>query len=203
MNIMDLFFDVLSSKNIVDLIPQLVGETYRYDLRNRIDISVLPQRTTIFQNSCIPSSVRACSSLDKQCHNNYCQTYGSFCYIFKTDLNSSVKIPNYYYKGNHKLASLHCRLCNRCSDLHADLFYNHLSDNALSDCQQEIEDGEHFIFRCNRYEHERVNMLNTAVSSSKFSDALIGKRNLSVDNNSVLFEAIQTYLNDTRCFNDK
>ena len=31
----------------VDLIPQLVGETYRYDLRNISDITELPQRTTI------------------------------------------------------------------------------------------------------------------------------------------------------------
>ena len=43
----------------VDLIPQLVGETSRYDLRNISDITVLPQRTTVFQNSCIPPPVRA------------------------------------------------------------------------------------------------------------------------------------------------
>ena len=73
---------------IVDLIPQLVGETSRYDLRNRRHITVLPQRTTIFQNSCIPSSVRACDSLDD--HYRNCQTYGSFCYKIKNDLNSSV-----------------------------------------------------------------------------------------------------------------
>ena len=107
---------------IVDLIPQLVGETSRYDLRNSSDINILPQRTTIFQNSCIPSSVRAWNSLDDQYCN--CQTYGSFCYKIKNDLNSSVKIPNYYHKGNRKLATLHCTLRNRCSDLHADLFYN-------------------------------------------------------------------------------
>ena len=34
---------------IVDLILHLVGETSCYDLRNRSDISVLPQRTTIVQ----------------------------------------------------------------------------------------------------------------------------------------------------------
>ena len=34
------------------------------------------------------------------------------------------------------------------------------------------------------------------------SDALNGKRNLSEDDNSVLFEAIQPYIKDTRRFND-
>ena len=38
------------SSYIVDLKPQLVSETFRYDLRNSSDITVLPQRTTIFQN---------------------------------------------------------------------------------------------------------------------------------------------------------
>ena len=187
---------------IVDLIPQLVGETSRYDLRNRRHITVLPQRTTIFQNSCIPSSVRACDSLDD--HYRNCQTYGSFCYKIKNDLNSSVKIPNHYHKENRKLFILHCRLRNRCSALHADLFYNHLSDNTLYDCQQEIEDGKHFIFRCYRYEHERVNMFHKTRQflPLNVSDALNGKRNLSVDDKSVLFEAIQTYIKDTRCFND-
>ena len=128
---------------IVDLIPQLVCETSRYDLRNSSYITVLPQRTTSFQNSCIPSSVRAWNSLDDQYRS--CQTHGSFCYKIKNDLNSSVRFPNYYHKGNRKLATLHCRLRNSCSDLHADLFYNHLSDNALCDCQHEIEDAEHFI----------------------------------------------------------
>ena len=127
-----------------------------------------------------------------------------FCYRTKNDLNSSVKIPNYYNKGNRKLAILHCRLRNRSSDRHADLFYNNLSDNVLCDCQQKIEDAEHFIFRCNRYEHERVNMFHKTrqFHPLSVSDALNGKRNLSADENSVLFEAIQTYIKDTRRFND-
>ena len=60
-------------------------------------------------------------------------------------------------------------------------------------------------FRCNRYEHERVNMFHKTrlFLLLSGSDALNGKRNLSVDNNSVLMEVIQTYLKDTRCFNDK
>lgn len=185
---------------IDDLIPQLVGETSRYDLRNRNDITVLPQRTTIFQNSCIPSSIRAWNSLADQYRN--CQTYGSFCYRIKNDFNSPTKIPNHYHKGKRKLVILHCRLRNRCSDLHADLFYNHLRDNALCDCQQDIEDAEHFIFRCSRYDHERIIMFHRTrqFHPLSVSDALYGKTNLSDDDNSALFEAIQTFIKETGRF---
>ena len=41
--------DVVSSY-IAGIIPQLVGETSRCDLRNRSNITVLPQRTTVFTN---------------------------------------------------------------------------------------------------------------------------------------------------------
>ena len=59
-------------------------------------------------------------------------------------------------------------------------------------CQQEIEGAEHFIFRGYRYEEERINMLNKIRQflPLSVSDAINGKRNLSVDDNSVLFEVI-------------
>ncbi|MCG7878111.1 MAG: reverse transcriptase family protein [Candidatus Thiodiazotropha endolucinida] len=187
---------------IADLIPHLVGEATRYDLRNRSDINLPPQRTTIFQNSCIPSSIRAWNSLDDQYRD--CQTLGSFCYRIKKELNSTVIIPNYYFKGNRKLCVLHCRLRNRCSDLHADLFYNHLRDNALCECQQEIEDAEHFIFRCNRYVQARVNMFHKTrqFHPLSVSDALLGRINLPAHENELLFQAIQIYIRDTGRFNN-
>ena len=63
---------------IADIIPQEVGEISRYNLRNRSDITVLPQITTLFQQNCgIPLSIRALNSLKDQ-YRNY-QTYESFC----------------------------------------------------------------------------------------------------------------------------
>ena len=45
------------SEYFQDIIPSSVGEISRYDLRNRQNISTVPQRTTIFAQSCIPSSI--------------------------------------------------------------------------------------------------------------------------------------------------
>ena len=76
---------------ISDIIPETVGETSRYYLRNRSYISSLPQRTSIFQKPCLSSSVNAWNALDNQFRN--CQSYESFCYRVKNELTSSIKIP--------------------------------------------------------------------------------------------------------------
>ena len=76
---------------ISDIIPETVGETSRYYLRNRSYISSLPQRTSIFQKPCLSSSVNAWNALDNQFRN--CQSYESFCYRIKNELTSSIKIP--------------------------------------------------------------------------------------------------------------
>ena len=48
---------------IQDIIPSSVGEISRHDLRNRQNISTVPQRTTIFAQSCIPSSTSAWNTI--------------------------------------------------------------------------------------------------------------------------------------------
>ena len=143
---------------ISDIIPETVRETSRYDLRNRSDITILPQRTSIFHRSCLPSSINAWNALDNQFRN--CQSYESFCYRIKKELTSSIKIPEYYLKGIRAFSIFHCRIRNKCSDLHADLFYHHLSDDPLCDYQQNVEDAEHFNFKCPRYNEQRLVMFH-------------------------------------------
>ena len=82
----------------------------------------------------------------------------------------------------------HCRIGNKCSGLHADLFYNHLRDDPLSDCQQHVEDTEHFIFKYPRYNEQRLLMFYKT-----HQVVLNGNPDLTVKNNSVLLDAIQQY----------
>ena len=57
-------FMYIASHNMVpsyisDVILHTVGNSTHYSLRNRTNISTLPQRTTIFSKSCMPSSINA------------------------------------------------------------------------------------------------------------------------------------------------
>ena len=48
---------------IAEMIPPTAGDSKPYSLRNRANISMIPQRTTIFSRSCIPSSIAAWNNM--------------------------------------------------------------------------------------------------------------------------------------------
>lgn len=187
---------------ISDIIPSAVGDISDYNLRNRDNISIISQRTTIFSQSCIPSSVVAWNSLDLQTRN--CESYNSFCYKLKKDFYSSIKVPVYFFKGSRKLSVLHCRLRNKCSDLHEDLFQNHLRDNPLCDCLEEAESAEHYIFKCKRYTIQRVTLFHRTRTFHPLSVNVMmhGNSNVSDDANTILFDAVFKYIKDTGRFNN-
>lgn len=185
---------------ILDIIPLTVGEISRYELRNRQNISTFSPRTTIFAQSCIPSCINAWNNLDVLFRNT--DSYSSFCYNLKKEFSSSVRIPNYYLVGKRTLSVLHCRLRNNCSDLHYDLYLNHLRDNSLCECLEDIEDAEHFIFKCPRYYHSRIAFFNRTRVLHPLSvhAVLYGNPNLTDHDNEFLFNAVQIYIQDTRRF---
>lgn len=185
---------------ITDIIPQTVGNITDYNLRNRENLSTVPQRTTIFGQSCIPSSVAAWNSLDLQFRN--CGSYASFCYKLKNEFCSTIKVPRYFLNGPRKFSVLHCRLRNNCSNLNNDLFHNHLKDNPLCDCLEEAEDAEHYIFKCQRYNTYRVALFHRTRTFHPLSIQLIlnGNSNMSDDTNAMLFDAVFKYIKDTKRF---
>ena len=58
--------------------------------------------------------------------------------------------------GKYQLSVMHARIRNNCSNLSYDLYLNHLISNPLCSCNLEIEDAEHFLFRCPKYANERT-----------------------------------------------
>ena len=158
--------------------------------------------TTLFAELCIPSSINAWNNLDTQIRNS--ESYPSFCYKLKKDLFSSIKIPNYYLKGKRKLSVLHCKLRNNCSDLYYDLYYNHLHDSPICDCLEDIENAEHFIFKCSRYNISRLILFNRtrAFHPLKVNAVLYGNQNLHDDDNRLLLDAVQAFIQDIKRFNN-
>ena len=110
-------------------------------------------------------------------------------------------------KGQRRLAVLHARLRNNCSDLKCDLFHNHLTDSLSCCCGYIMENAEHYFFECENYRDSRLILFrNTrnyhplSLNAILFGKSTLGKSTLNDDDNSLLFQAAQQYIKDTRRF---
>ena len=77
---------------------------------------------------------------------------------------------------------------------------NHLRDNSMCECLEDIEDTEHVIFKCPRSYQSRVAFFNgtRVLHPISVTAVLYGNPNLTDDDNERLFNAIQTYTQGTR-----
>ncbi|MCG8097314.1 MAG: hypothetical protein JAZ17_27465 [Candidatus Thiodiazotropha endolucinida] len=184
---------------ISDIIPPLVGEANAYNLRNQANITVPFCRTEISRKSCIPSSISAWNSLDVVIRNS--PSLDSFKYQLKRRQNNT-KVPLHYRIGNRYLSALHARIRNNCSNLRLDLFINHLSPSFTCSCSDEAEDAAHYLFRCSHFINERVILFQStrAFHPLNINILLFGDDNLSIEDNTIIFTAVQTFIKDTRRF---
>ena len=131
-------------KYISDIIPPIVRDQTNYPLRNRNDLTVPINRTEIFRKSCIPLSTNLWTSLDNNLKK--IPSFEGFKKKIKDIYLNATKVPSYYTYGNRILAILHLRLRNQCSSLNFDLYNNHVANDPLCECDEEIEDAVHFFF---------------------------------------------------------
>ena len=194
--------NLLVPSYISDLIPPIVRETTNYPLRNRNDIATPFCRTELFRKSCIPSSVAMWNSLDDNLRNS--SSLNSFKYNLKKDTFASVKVPIYYTYGDRYSSVMHARIRNNCSNLSHDLFINHLTQNPLCSCNLEIENAEHFFFRCPKYVNERTLLFREThvFHPLNLNKLLTGELNETIENNTLIFKAVQKYIKGTKRFSD-
>ena len=185
---------------ITDLIPPIVGNVSRYELRNSDNISRIPTKTTTFSNSCIPSAINNWNNL--QAPLRQCESFSSFCYTLK---NQSVnKVPNYFNYGKRKVSIIHARLRNFCSDLNQDLYVNHLRDSPICSCLKGAETAEHFFFQCEHYTQQRIRLFRETQEFHPLNANMLlkGKNTLTENHNIRLFQSVQTYIHSTGRFNN-
>lgn len=184
---------------ISDLIPPTVGETNRYPLRDNVNIRNISTRTTVSQKSCIPSSITMWNSLD--INSRAADSLTGFKRIV-SQMSPPVTVPPYYLDGNRFVSVIHARLRNKCSNLNNDLFNNHLNLDPLCSCLIENEDAEHFLLRCKKYEVQRFKLFNSTriFHPLNIDTLLFGKTNLNYEENTVIFNAVQEYIKQTRRF---
>ena len=185
---------------ISDIVPPLVGDVTNYPLRNRQNISTMYTRTEISHKSCIPSSVSDWNNLNNAIRET--DTFVSFRSTFKNEVLGNTHVPTYFMKGQRRLAVLHARLRNNCSDLKCDLFHNHLTDSLSCSCGYIMENAEHYFFEYDNYRDSRLIMFRNTRNYHPLSlnTILYGKSTLNDDDNYFLFQAVQQYIKDTRRF---
>ena len=199
-----LIFMYKSTHNLVpsyisDLIPPAIGETTDYHLRNIEDIRNLNIRTATSQKSCIPSAISKWNSLDPGIRNSESLS------VFKRKISSRnllSQLPQHYFCGNRFFSVIHARIRNNCSDLHHDLFRNHLRLDPFCPCSTEFEDAEHYMLRCKIYENQRIVLFNSLREflPINIEILLFGSPNLDLPQNSKIFLAVQDYIKRTGRF---
>ena len=73
--------------------------------------------------------------------------------------------------------------------------------NPFCNCNLEIENAEHYFFRCPNYLNERTRLFNETCTYPINLDILLyGVVEMSLELNMSLFKSVQTYIKDTGRF---
>lgn len=179
---------------IDDLIPPLVRDVSNYPLRNMADYTVPFARTEIFKKSCIPSSLSLWNAADNDLKT--LNTLSAFRYHLKRSNENFHGIPKHYLSGERRLAVLHARIRNHCSNLNADLYSNFLCPDPICSCLVENETAEHYFLRCNKYDNQRLALLNSLQTLRPISVELLlfGNPNAITEENNLIFASVQRFI---------
>ena len=68
--------------------------------------------------------------------------------------------------------------------------------NPLCSCNKEIQNAQHFFFRCLKYADERLRLFHETreYHPSNINLILFGDERLSLESNTMLFRAVQNYI---------
>ena len=77
-----------------------------------------------------------------------------------------------------------------------DLYHNHLIPRPPCKCNLEIENAEHYFFRCPKYVNERVKLFHETRDFHPLNINLIlfGNANISFESNTTIFKSVQNYI---------
>ena len=192
-----LFFKMvneLSPLYLSSLVPSLVGNTSRYNLRNANDMTTLDSRTSCYFNSFLPSVVREWNTLPLEMR--IAGSLSNFK-LLKRHLPPTI----YYSFGTRNAQVLHCRLRTECSSLNEHLYLKYLEDSPLCRCGA-TESTHHFFFICPMYTNERAELLGklSPICDVTLNIVLCGLPSQSYELNVSIFEAVHKFILDSKRF---
>jgi len=183
-----------------DLLPETVGETQNYQLRNNRDLKNYRTRTSIFANSFFPSTIMLWNKTDYEIRSS--PTLAQFISKIKKKFKADQP-PIWFTHGERYLNVLHCRLRNHCSTLNSHLFRCNLVTDSNCLCGHPNETTEHFFLHCPNFVIQRDALLNFFHMKDYPVDLdliLQGSNFLTSIENFEIFDNVQRFIKDTRRF---
>jgi hypothetical protein len=160
------------------LVPQTFANIHDYNTRNVSALPVVRTRTSLYHNSCIPSSVRLWNLQPDNIRLS--PSIQTLKYSLKSNISSK---PFYYYTGSRLGQILHSRLRIQCSSLNQHLYRKNFVDSPNCICGLTAY-TTHYLFHYPRYTINVPINLTTEI-------LLFGSPKLAPNQNVELFLAIQ------------
>ena len=191
-------FHNITPSFLSNLVPDSVGNSSRYPLRNSQNVQTIQARAGYHFNSFLPSAIREWNNLTDDLRNSV--SVSAFKFALKRQLNLP-SVPKYYFFGKRNLQVLHTRLRTKCSALNSDLFMKNMTDSPLCNCGQ-IEDAYHYLLYCTLYTEQRVILLDSLSAYPRITSKLLlfGDETISDDSNIIIFSAVHSYFESTNRF---
>ena len=189
----------LTPTYLSELLPQRINVGMQLRSTKNDLIPVPFTRTETFSRSFFPHTTRLWNKLDKSIRDSPSLD------TFKKALKGPVKEKNVLFYFGKRMSSIHhSRLRLGCSKLNVHLCYNlHVVPSPQCQCGSPLEDPEHFFFSCPTFYAHRMTLLNTINRISNNINVrtlLYGDPEISLENNKILFAAVQQYCTDTHRF---
>ena len=170
-----------------------------HNTRNANNLPIPLCKTETYRHSFFPSSIRLWYTLEPSIRSaNSLGSFKSKVQALYNDQNSK----DYYYLGSRKHTSLMASIRTNCSQLHAHLFLNGLSENRYCTCGS-METPYHYFLECKNYTLHRDTFLMKSWNVSivlNLKTILYGYENNEIVKNNQLHKFLSEYIEKTKRF---
>jgi hypothetical protein len=194
--------------------PPLTRNRTQYNLRTNMNISTPPQRTSTYQNSFFPKTIKDWNNLDRS--TRLLTSTLNFKEFLK---NSTTKKPNkLYHHDSSKPAISQTRMRLGLSGLSSHRNdYNHIDNPKCPTCAGKTEDPSHYFLLCPTYARPRptliietcdilsrngiqIDFLNKAFRTFYIQTLLEGSPTINMIENKLIFSHVQTFIQSSKRF---
>jgi hypothetical protein len=214
LNVMFKIQNSLTPNYLKEACPPLTRDRTNYELRSALNITTPQQRTTCYQKSFYPQTIKDWNSLPR--NQRLITSLDSFKELQKA--KAGLKNNKLFHHNSSKAAIDLTRIRLGLSGLSAQRFdYNHIDDPRCLTCGAKSEDPQHFFLTCPTYTRARHTLLEKVsdilheldieidFNKRSFRNSLIetllkGSEYLSHESNVYIMLQAQNFIKESRRF---